>query len=198
MNPRHALSGPLHLAEMKREFQLRFLIGQGLIESDTLLDVGCGTLRGGVPIIQYLNRGGYTGIDVRPEVLIEARKEVKEQGLTHKAPRLLNAGRWQAEREYGYVWCFSALIHMSEPVADALFGAIRDHMGVMFANVNIGQGQGDRWQGFPVQVMPIAYYQGLTERHGLRMEVLGQMRDLGHVSGNDAGDSQYMLKFERR
>jgi len=46
---------------MKRRFQIDFFRRQGLRPDQTLFDLGCGTLRGGIPIIDYLEPGFYTG-----------------------------------------------------------------------------------------------------------------------------------------
>jgi precorrin-6B methylase 2 len=88
---RHAAVGPMHLWRMKREFQIAFLAGQGLCPEHHLLDIGCGTLRGGVPIIRRLSPGHYLGIEVRAEVLEEGRRELAREGLTNREPILLHA-----------------------------------------------------------------------------------------------------------
>jgi len=49
---RHGLVGPARLWKMKRDFQIGFLKNFGLKPDNVLLDLGCGTLRGGIPIIE--------------------------------------------------------------------------------------------------------------------------------------------------
>ena len=49
--------------------QLDFLKSQGLEPHHTLLDVGCGSLRGGMWIMAYLNPGCYVGIDKDADML---------------------------------------------------------------------------------------------------------------------------------
>jgi cyclopropane fatty-acyl-phospholipid synthase-like methyltransferase len=83
---RHALVGPGDLWESKRRFQIEFLLKQGLLPHHRLLDFGCGTLRGGIPLIEYLNDGNYVGLDVRLETLKEACLELEESGLASKNP----------------------------------------------------------------------------------------------------------------
>lgn len=45
------------------KLQFDFLVSQGLKSSHILLDIGCGSLRGGRFFIEYLDKGHYLGID---------------------------------------------------------------------------------------------------------------------------------------
>ena len=56
---RHAMVGPAKLWKMKRDFQIKFLKKSGLLPKHYLLDIGCGTLRGGIPFIEYLDEKKY-------------------------------------------------------------------------------------------------------------------------------------------
>jgi SAM-dependent methyltransferase len=49
--------------------QLKFMKSRGLQPDDLLLDVGCGSLRGGVKFVEYLNEGCYFGIDISSALL---------------------------------------------------------------------------------------------------------------------------------
>jgi SAM-dependent methyltransferase len=51
--------------------QFEFLLLHGLLPSHCLLDIGCGSLRGGVHFIPYLDSGNYLGLD-RNQSLIES------------------------------------------------------------------------------------------------------------------------------
>lgn len=51
------------------QFQLDFLIGAGLKPSHKFLDVGCGSLRAGVRLVDYLDPGNYYGIDINHSLL---------------------------------------------------------------------------------------------------------------------------------
>ena len=86
---RHALVGPAHLWKMKQDFQISFLKSQGLKPNHKLMDIGCGTLRGGIPLISYLEKSNYCGLEVRDAVLEEGKKELKEQNLENKDPQLI-------------------------------------------------------------------------------------------------------------
>ncbi|KAF0817854.1 hypothetical protein KIS4809_3372 [Bacillus sp. ZZV12-4809] len=45
------------------ELQLKFMKEQGL-QPNEMLKIGCGSLRGGIFFIKYLNKGKYTGLDL--------------------------------------------------------------------------------------------------------------------------------------
>jgi SAM-dependent methyltransferase len=51
------------------KLQLEFLVAHGLEPSGRFLDVGCGALRAGVHLVDYLDAGNYYGIDVSKELL---------------------------------------------------------------------------------------------------------------------------------
>ena len=69
--------------------QFDLLVREGLRPEHRLLDVGCGSLRGGVHFIRYLDVGGYTGIDKSPERLAAGQEiELVRAGLVEKRPAL--------------------------------------------------------------------------------------------------------------
>lgn len=50
--------------------QFEFLVARGLKASDVLIDLGCGSLRGGSRFIRYLDKGNYIGVDKHLEIII--------------------------------------------------------------------------------------------------------------------------------
>ena len=84
-----SMVGPFGAWKATRNFQYNFLIQRGLMKGHQFLDIGCGPLRGGYPIIKYLNQGCYTGIDIRPKAINIAKKMIKRGKLCHKQPRLM-------------------------------------------------------------------------------------------------------------
>lgn len=58
------------------DLQFRYLVAQGLKPHHTLLDIGCGSLRGGVKFIGYLEPGNYWGID-NSEALLQAGWDIE-------------------------------------------------------------------------------------------------------------------------
>ena len=84
------------------QLQLDFLVAQGLMPYHRLLDIGCGSLRGGVKLIRYLDTGHYAGVDLH-ESLLDAgyQIELAREGLTHKLPR----SNLVADGEFDFSWC---------------------------------------------------------------------------------------------
>jgi len=98
---------------------VEFLKSQGLLPERALLDIGCGTLRGGRLFITYLDKGNYTGIDVSSGVLEAARLPCAREGLLAQEPRLMHVpdGRldfsFLADR-YDFVLAQSVFSHLRE------------------------------------------------------------------------------------
>jgi SAM-dependent methyltransferase len=198
---RHALVGPARLWQVKRDFQIAFLRDHGLRPGDRLADIGCGTLRGGIPIIDYLDAGNYHGFEVRAHVLDEGRRELAASGLEHKRPVLAQCddlGAVAFDERFDVIWGFSVLIHMSDDVLDRALAFVARHLapaGVFYANVSFEARPDGQWQGFPVVHRPWEFYRDAAARHGLAVEQLGTLSSLGHAPA--LGDSQMMLRFAR-
>ncbi|MDH3520354.1 MAG: class I SAM-dependent methyltransferase, partial [Myxococcales bacterium] len=200
---RHALVGTPELWELKRRFQIEFLEREGLRPQHQLLDIGCGTLRGGIPLIAYLEKGHYTGVDVREEALAEGRKELRGAGLCEKEPRLLavnDLGSLALAQKFDVVWAFSVFFHMDDAILESCMAFVARHLtdtGALYANVNLGSQPAGSWREFPCLWRESRAYRELGERHGLRVVDLGVLGELGHDSGRPAHDNQHMLRFAR-
>jgi SAM-dependent methyltransferase len=71
------------------KLQFEFLVGEGLSPEHLLLDIGCGSLRGGVHFIRYLEPGHYVGVEQSPELLAAGRSELERAGIIGKRPTLV-------------------------------------------------------------------------------------------------------------
>lgn len=200
---RHGLVGRPDLWPMKRAFQIDFLRRQGLRPEQALLDIGCGSLRGGAALISYLKPGCYVGIDVRENVLAEARDELRREKLEVKRPELVRVEDMAAldlGRCFDVLWAFSVLFHLADPILDTCFAMAARHLtpdGVFYANIIDGDGACGEWQGFPVAPRPLETYRAFALRHGLYTRVIGSLAELGHHSGDVSQDLQTMLAFSR-
>jgi ubiquinone/menaquinone biosynthesis C-methylase UbiE len=78
--------------------QFEFLLRQGLLPSHKLVDIGCGALRCGVPIIRYLEEGNYYGLDFNASLIEAGKCELAKEGLTAKCPTLLVNDKFEIDR----------------------------------------------------------------------------------------------------
>jgi len=201
---RHRLVGPPGLWELKRNFQIDFLKRVGLQPCHVFVDLGCGTLRGGIPMIRYLDPGKYYGIELRPEVLAEAQRELREEGLEQKQPTLIcsnDMATLELSVRFDCAWAYSVLFHMSEPAIEDCFRFLERYLqpgACLYANVNIGSRKSGHWKEFPVIWRSMDAYRELAARHAMSVEDIGSTGDLGHVSGKASHDEQRMLRFLRK
>jgi len=200
---RHTLVGSAYLWKLKRDFQIQFLKDAGLMPQDYLMDLGCGTLRGGIPIIAFLDEGHYYGVEIRDFVLKEAEGELSDNALEHKQPKLIHTerlGKMDLGVFFNVIWCFSVLIHMEDSVLEDCLDMVARHLGkdgAFYANVNIGNNCEGAWQGFPVMWRSLSFYQETASKFYLDVTELGSLRSLGHFSGVKEQDEQRMLRFLR-
>lgn len=201
---RHVLVGPAGAWKMKRDFQIRFLKEMQLRPEHYLLDIGCGTLRGGIPIIDYLLDGHYFGIESRAHALDEGGKELTESGLEEKNPTLLlcpDISLLTIDRKFDYIWAFSVLMHMTDKILDDTLDFVSNHLsedGIVYANVKVHDTGTERhWQGFPVVARPVESYRHVCARHGLVVSDLGPLKDHGHVLNVEFQDNQGMLRITK-
>lgn len=69
--------------------QFEFLKAEGISPEHHLLDMGCGSLRGGIHFIRYLDPGHYFGVDIRERLLAAGRSELERAGLAEKNATLV-------------------------------------------------------------------------------------------------------------
>jgi hypothetical protein len=200
---RHSLSGPVGhpgIWKLKRDYQIWFLKQRRLLPHHYLLELGCGTLRGGLPIIDFLLEGHYYGIDARPIALEEARKELAESNLEDKRPTLILAGDLSSvnlDRTFDFLWAFSVLPHLEDEILRGAFRCAKRHLGVngqFLATAGIGSRRQGRWMEFPDLVRPLELYAREAAGEGLNVQDLGVLSSLGHPA-NVVNSHHHMLLF---
>lgn len=195
--------GPPGVWKETRDFQVDFLRHLGLRPQHKLLDIGCGPLRGGIPLIQYLDRGNYTGMDIRPSVIVEAHRQIVKAKLADKMPRVLishSFGRDEIGTElFDYVWCFQVLYHLEDELVESCLQQVSRFLGpqaVCFANVNAVGEQG-RWKEFPYLRRPLEFYQALAAKYSIDSKNLGQQREFGYTQ-KVPGQFNHILEFRKK
>lgn len=77
--------------------QFEFLRQQGLSTHHKLVDIGCGALRCGIPIIQYLDEGNFYGVDLNASLIEAGQHELEQAGLKSKQPHLLVNDKFEVD-----------------------------------------------------------------------------------------------------
>jgi cyclopropane fatty-acyl-phospholipid synthase-like methyltransferase len=86
--------------------QFEFLLRHGLLPGHKLVDIGCGALRCGLPIIRYLETGNYFGLDINESLLEGGKRELALAELTDKRPKLLLNNKFELDR-FGVLFDFA-------------------------------------------------------------------------------------------
>lgn len=95
--------------------QVDFLIEHGLKPHHKLVDIGCGSLRGGIPFIRYLDKGNYYGLDINKSLLDAGRQEIAEAKLGNKIPNLLLDNSFNLiafKQKFNYAVAVSLFTHL--------------------------------------------------------------------------------------
>ena len=78
--------------------QFEFLRQHGLRPGHKLVDIGCGALRCGVPIVRYLDDGNYYGLDINASLIEAGKHELRNEGLASKKTQLLVNDKFEIGR----------------------------------------------------------------------------------------------------
>ncbi|MFC2088718.1 class I SAM-dependent methyltransferase [Calditrichota bacterium] len=117
IDPKQAIGG---MWEEIGQLQFAFLVDQGLKSNNTFLDLGCGSLRGGVHFIRFLDKEKYYGVDISREILNEGKKFMIEEKLDEKNPtlKLINDNSFDkfSNLKFDFILAQSVLTHM--PIDD--------------------------------------------------------------------------------
>lgn len=110
------------------EAQIDFLRSRDLQPSDRVLDIGCGDLRGGRYIIDYLDAGNYTGMDISPAALGAAHETLSGAGVRHKRPLLVcndDLRFDEFDRPFDVVFSHSVFTHLPIEYIEECFANLR-------------------------------------------------------------------------
>jgi hypothetical protein len=121
--------------------QFQFLCEQGLKPHHYLLDIGCGSLRGGVKFIPYLEAGHYMGIDQETLLIkLGLEKELGEILIAAKKPEFVVSSSFefdQFQHAPDYAIAISLFTHLPEDMIHDCMIKLRKVIkteGVFFAS----------------------------------------------------------------
>lgn len=163
------LAGPVSAWHRNEFRELCFLISRGLRPHHRLIDIGCGPLRAGLPLIAYLDAGNYAGFDVRPDCIAEARRRVERRGLSCKRPRIACGTFDIVLPPADVALAFSVFIHLDDDTARAALRFVAGHARRAYANVNLDPSAAARWGDFPSLGRERGWYEAAATEAGLHL-----------------------------
>jgi hypothetical protein len=126
------------LWEQVGALQFGFLVWQGLLPDKVLLDVGCGSFRGGRHFIRWLDPGNYLGLEKQRE-LVEAgiEKELGPDLVEAKRPEIVISQSFEFHkftRQPDFALAVSLFTHLTpDDITDCLKGLRTiSHTGTAF------------------------------------------------------------------
>jgi len=182
--------GPIGFWDQLSEYQFNFLKRMGVQPHHRLLDIGCGPLQGGLPMIEYLHPGNYSGVDLRQKAIETAYSRVLSAGLVTKNPQLVVSSSFGkdelGDRQYDYVWATQILCHLDESLIDRLLEQVAARLsdeGQFLADI-IGTTNNVRadshWNGFSFHLHTPEFVEATGARHGLEIRDLGRIEEFGY------------------
>ena len=157
--------------------QFGFLVLHGLKPHHRLLDVGCGSLRAGRWLVRYLEPGNYTGIDISPVALHEAKRVIRNERLADRNPRLmLGSGRLTFEEFSGQTFDFvlaqSVFTHLTDNLIEECFQHVKKVMTpeTAFYFTAWTDSEKESTQPMPFDFRQTAnHFQGLAEKYSYHL-----------------------------
>jgi SAM-dependent methyltransferase len=169
------------------QMQFDYLRRHGLQPEHRVLEIGCGNLRAGWLIIDFIEAGHFYGFDISQHVLFAAQDTVVRQGLGDKLPYLTLVKDMRMEflpsEHFDIVHAHSVFSHCPLPVIEECFANVGRIMKPnAFFDFTFNRTQGKEFE----RLREDFYYRTDTliaaaERHGLKARFMDDWELLGHI-----------------
>ncbi|MBT4710139.1 MAG: class I SAM-dependent methyltransferase [Alphaproteobacteria bacterium] len=123
-----------------------YIKDHGLQPEHKFLDYGCGVMRIGVPVINYLDPGNYVGLDISPARLARGHRLAAENGISDDRYQTFVVGDCKllelGDQRFDFVWASSVLNHMPDADILEMLSAMRGHIsstGQFLFQYNMGE-----------------------------------------------------------
>jgi SAM-dependent methyltransferase len=173
-DPKSAIGGKW---EEIGQLQFEFLINTGLQPSHNMLDLGCGTLRGGRLFIKYLNTGNYHGIDISSKAIAYAKQLVQQEGLSEKGPHLLVSEKKDLKflefsgETFDYILAQSVFTHLKPEHIKECFeniGRVMHESSAFYFTYN--KGEEFRQTGLKDFRYPFSFFESLAAQYRFKLQ----------------------------
>ena len=142
--------------EISGQLQFELLKRQGCRPNSKVLEVGCGRLHAGIPLMQYLDKGNYVGVDPNEWLRQTAIKNRHvRQIVEQKQPRFLSVDDFDASElgiKFDFVLSHSVLSHCAHWQLEAFLrnvGKVLAPGGRILASIDLAEGNAYGSRGTP-------------------------------------------------
>src|ERR1700751_5591042 len=142
--------------EVSGQLQFKLLMRQGCRPNSKVLEIGCGRLHAGIPLIQYLDKGNYVGVDPNEWLRQTAMKNRHvRQIVGEKQPRFLRVDDFNASElgmNFNLVLSHSLLSHCAHRQLEIFLrnvGKVLAPGGHILASARLAEGNGYGSSGTP-------------------------------------------------
>lgn len=132
-------------------WQLKFLRSKGLETNHSFLDIGCGDLAEGVPLIRFLAGGNYVGMDQNADVIDVGSLSLNEEDWS-KSPQFYVGGNFnfqKMDRYFDVMWANSVFSHLEiNSIALCIYNSflcLKDHGVFMATYFEYDRDDGKEW-----------------------------------------------------
>ena len=192
------LRGPSGAWRVDREVQARALAKLGLQPNHRLLEIGCGPLQAGAPLIRFLDAGNYVGVDISGDRLEAARAVIQRFDLDEREPRLVLSDDFGLDQltpaSFDRIWSFHVVIHFPKEAVCRFLEAVSTLLkpggiGWFSAWVTPERAEFNRrgtWLEFPVTEAGSDFFHSAAADCGLDCRSLGTLEEWGLPSDRPA------------
>lgn len=185
-----AAVGPPDKYDLIGALQFWVLVKHGLREGHKLLDIGCGSLRGGRFFIVYLKRGNYTGIEPLQHLVREGiEKELGGEIIKMRKPTFYYSGAFDLSAlggKYNYILAQSIFSHADMRQIDTCLSEVKKVLlpsGKFVFTYFLGNRDytGTGWAQAPDATYTPEWMKAQCEGHGLTYRKLDAMHPSGQT-----------------
>ena len=174
-NPQAAVGG---LWDEMGQLQVHVLKELGLVPSHELLDIGCGSLRGGIPLIDYLSPGKYWGTDISPELLKAGIAQLEKSGLVDKNPTLRIAIDFSlkevGDRKFDFIQAFGVFTDVPRGFVEECLESVSNVLspeGIFIATFGAAEKYSEDHRHLRFRY-PLSFFKSLESRVGMDIKFM--------------------------
>ncbi|WP_433111839.1 class I SAM-dependent methyltransferase [Micromonospora sp. CA-246542] len=181
--------GPAGYYDRIGALQFAILVLLGMREHHLLLDIGCGSLRGGRLSLVYLNEGRYHGIEPERQILEDGvAYEVSDGLVALKKPRFSTNSDFSAKHfgvDFDFVLASGIFMHAAPAQVAQCFGAVAETLSEdgLFVGAFLPSEADevkDSWTYPEVQRYTPATLERIAVDHGLRLQAMEWPHTFNH------------------